>query len=143
LVRVVVDANVLFAALKDTTGGTAVAMRQEDVQLFAPDWLLQEAASFRATLQRRTGMEDAEFDRRLAALLDLITIIAKEEWGPAGQHALVTAVTAIDPKDGPYAACLVAAQADFLWTRDDALRKAMPGRAVFSLPSAGVLPPSS
>lgn len=120
-----------------------MAMRQGDVQLFAPDWLLQEAESFRATLQRRTGMEDAEFDRRLAALLDLVTIVPKEEWGQAGRHALVTAVTSVDPKDGPYAACLVATQADLLWTRDDALRQAMPGLAVFWLPGAGTLPPSS
>lgn len=143
MVRVVVDANVLFAALKNPTGGTALAMRQADVQLFAPDWLLQEAESFRATLQRRTGMEDAEFNQRLASLMEFVIIIPKEEWGRAGQHPLVTSVTAVDAKDGPYAACLVATQADLLWTRDDALRQAMPGLAVFSLPGTGALPPSS
>jgi predicted nucleic acid-binding protein len=134
LVRVVIDANVVFAALKDPAGSTAAGIKADHAHFIAPDWLLQEVGRFHGILLQRASITQSELDHRIEVLLRDVRLVPKSLWEPHSQHPFVRAVTSIDPKDGPYAACFVAARADFLWTRDRKLRAVLASAAVRSWP---------
>jgi predicted nucleic acid-binding protein len=116
--ELVVDANILFAALiRD--GAAARLLFRDDLRLFAPEFLLEEFARHRTAILAKSGRPAAEFDGLLAVFGRRITLVPKEEIEPTLGRARGISP---DPKDVPYLA-LALAKGIPIWSEDRALRE--------------------
>lgn len=76
---IIIDANILFAALiKD--GQTIELMLNENICLFAPEFLINEFIKYKYELLRKTKRSEAEFNEIVSIIENIITIIPKEEF---------------------------------------------------------------
>jgi|SRR3989344_1276974 len=75
----VIDANILFAALiKDSL--TLGIILNENIRLFAPEFLLEEFSKHRDEILKKTKRTDNEFKELYESLKFIITIIPAEEF---------------------------------------------------------------
>jgi len=117
-VRLVVDANVFISAfLKDGMSRRIILDRR--LELYAPEFLLQEYTKYSAELFVRSGLPREKALRLAVLLLSRIHFVTEGELIPykeAAKH-LTT-----DSKDEAYVACALAVGSD-LWSRDRHLRQ--------------------
>ena len=79
--KLVVDANILFAALIKE-GSTAELLISDKLQLFAPEFLFTEFLKYEKLILRKTGRSNEEFNQFLDLLKEQITIIPRKEITP-------------------------------------------------------------
>lgn len=132
--RVVVDANIIVAALIRPGGWTALELTRNDVEWIAPDFLFHELDEHAAEYAQKSGCSAEEWHRRVKSLEDSVRVVRCGD--VAAQSPLVQKAKEVDPDDAVYVEALVAEGADFLWTRDAALLDALPGIAVSLVPRA-------
>ncbi len=113
----VADANVLISGfLRD--GLTRQLWLNTNINLFAPEFIINEFLEHSEEFFTRTGLDDHQNRLLLSKLLDELSIVKKEETlvylKPA--RTLVT-----DPDDEEYFACALAVGAD-LWSHDRHLK---------------------
>lgn len=132
--RIVVDANILIAALLKPDGWTARELLRPDLELVAPDRLIEEIRSptghFLATVQTSY----TTWGNRISRALESIRIVPLRRYVPFIDHDLVRFVSSTDADDAPYVACLLSEAADFLWTFDHHLLSLGDSRLVAQLP---------
>lgn len=133
--RVVVDANVVAAALVRPGGWTARELARADVEWVAPAFLFVELADHADEYAAKAGCTRKEWRNRVAALARRFHVLADDDLADAAGD-LLDRIERVDPDDVPYAAALLVSGADLLWTRDAALRAALPGLAVSAVPTA-------
>lgn len=133
-VRVVIDANVLVAALIRTDGWTAQELSRSDVEWLAPAFLADELKEHSTEYAEKAGCTRRQWARRVASVMRHVRIVPADEVMAAARDARVRMVESLDPDDAPYVATLVAAGAQFLWTRDKLLLDTLPGIAVSVVP---------
>ncbi len=131
--RVVVDANIVVAALVRPGGWTARQLARDDVEWVTPSFLFVELADHAEEYSAKAGCDRKEWQRRSAELLKRLRIVTDVDILGA-QGDLIGRVERIDADDVPYAAALVVSGADLIWTRDRALLDALPGLAVSVVP---------
>lgn len=114
----VVDANVLFAALikEDITSDVFFVER---FRLYAPDFLFAEFEKYRDVVRKKTERSKEDFERFLSILKGRITIVPAEEFMPFMEQAKAVSP---DPKDAPYLAVAIKLNAG-IWSYDKGLRK--------------------
>lgn len=132
--RVVVDANVVVAALIRPDGWAASDLRREDVEWIAPSFLLDELRDHEEEYAEKAGCSTAEWRGRLRAVARRMTLSEASDVLSAWDSPLVRRAERVDPDDAVHIATLVATGADLLWTRDNAILEAFPGVAVSVLP---------
>lgn len=74
----VVDANVLFAALIKK-GASARLLFNDKLHLFAPEFLLEEFAKYRDLILEKTNRDEEDFERILHVFSNRIYFVPKEE----------------------------------------------------------------
>ena len=116
--KLIVDANVLFAALIKE-GSTAELLISDKLQLFAPEFLFTEFAKYKDLIIKKTHRNDEKFDQFLDLLKEQITIIPKEEITPFIEEADKISP---DPKDSIYLALAIALKSD-IWSNDKKLKE--------------------
>lgn len=137
VLRVVVDANILAAALIRPAGWTANELRRGDVEFLAPYTVTDEISRNLLELSAKADLDPDEFQQRMADLVGRLEVLPVEALTPMRDHPLVRRTASIDPDDVPYLACLVAGDADVMWTRDGALLEAFPAVTVEVVPESG------
>lgn len=132
--RVVVDANVVAAALVRPDGRTAERLRASDLVRIVPETLIAELADNEVELAARADVSLRVWRKRVAGFLDGVEVVPMAKLRRLHRNVLVLVAAQADLKDAHYAAAFVASGADFLWTRDRALLDALPGVAVLVVP---------
>ena len=125
--KLVVDANVLFAALIKE-GSTAELLISDKLQLFAPEFLFTEFAKYKKQILKKTHRSHEEFIQFLDLLEEQIIVIPKKEIVPFINKAEKISP---DPKDTVYLALAFALKAN-LWSNDKNLKKGQKEIIVFS-----------
>jgi predicted nucleic acid-binding protein len=98
--RLVVDANILFAAL--IKGGSTVELLISDkLQLFTPEFLFLEFTKYEGLILKKTHRSNEEFSEFLELLKEHITTFPKKEITPFIYKAEEISP---DPKDTVYLA---------------------------------------
>jgi predicted nucleic acid-binding protein len=113
MTRLVVDANIMLAALLGRSLPLFAELDERKVELFAPLPMLLEAEAW---IGQDARLVEGEAERRLAELLDLVTPIAVEQF--ADQEG--AARERLEPhaqSDWPLLAAAMALEAD-VWTHD-------------------------
>ena len=87
----ILDANVLFAALiRDSF--TAHLIFRNNVNLFAPQFLIEEIDKYREEILKKTKRNVEEFEGFLSLLKELITIVPTTNM-PDNKKVLIIAIT--------------------------------------------------
>lgn len=133
--RVVVDANKLAAALIRPTGYVAAALAREDLDFYAPDFLLEELEEHLDEYAAKARCPRAEMRGRVQALAAKLLFVPLDALLAARDDPRVRKAARVDPDDAPYLATVAAIEADALWTSDKALRDAFPDLATAILPA--------
>ncbi len=116
--RLVVDANILFAALmKD--GLTAKLFFEEELQLYTAEFIIEEFAKYEQLILQKTKRSAEEFAEIVRALHELITVIPKEEYA---RYLTEARRISPDQKDVAYLALALKLQCG-IWTNDKALKE--------------------
>ncbi len=113
--RVVLDANIIIAALLGSRGKTVILTSQNHA-FYAPDKIVTEIKKYKNEINQKAGWEEHEFDIYFDALFFFITIIQPEKYATYLETA--KKVSTFDTKDAEYIACALAVAADFIWTED-------------------------
>ena len=113
----VVDANVLFAALIKS-GETERLFFVDQLHFYAPEFLIDEVEKYRTLLLRKTHRSDMEFDRFMRTLKKRIRFVPMEEIKP-----LMPAAKNISPdlNDTTYFAAALKIGAS-IWSNDKPLK---------------------
>jgi len=126
-VRLVVDANILFAALIKE-GLTAELLISDKLQLFAPEFLFTEFTKYEELIIKKTHRSNEEFNQFLDLLKEQIIIIPKKEIIPFIDKAEKISP---DPKDTVYLALAFALKAS-IWSNDKRLKQNQEKIKIFS-----------
>jgi len=125
--KLVVDANILFAALIKE-GSTAELLISDKLQLFAPEFLFTEFAKYEELILKKTHRSHEEFIQFLDLLKEQIIIIPKKEIIPFMDKAEKISP---DPKDIVYLALAFALKSN-IWSNDKKLKQGQEEITVFS-----------
>jgi predicted nucleic acid-binding protein len=116
--RLIVDANVLFAALiKDNL--TAKLFISDDLQLVAPEFLFQEFSKYESIILTKTKRTKKDFQIFIRILETRIKIVQKSKISP---FIDVSKAKSPDPKDTIYIACALATNSK-IWSNDRDLKE--------------------
>ena len=116
--RLIIDANVLFAALiKDSS--TAQLLISDKFKFFAPEFLFEEFAKYEDYILKKTHRTKENFKEFYNLLKQKITIISKDEIDPFLEQAEEISP---DPKDTVYLALCLAINSNF-WSNDKELKE--------------------
>jgi len=116
--KLVVDANILFAALIKE-GSTAELLISDKLQLSAPKFLFEEFSKYKELILKKTHRSNEEFNQFLDLLKDQITIVPKKEITPFIDKAEKISP---DPKDTIYLALALALKSK-VWSNDKKLKE--------------------
>ncbi|MFW9880222.1 MAG: PIN domain-containing protein [Candidatus Thorarchaeota archaeon] len=125
--KLVVDANILFAALIKE-GSTAELLLSDKLQLFVPEFLFTEFAKYEQHILKKTHRSRQKFIQFLDLLKEQITIIPKKEIIPFIDKAENISP---DPKDTVYLALAFALKSN-IWSNDKKLKKGQEEITVYS-----------
>ncbi len=102
--KLVVDTNIIIAALlKQSTTRRLIA--NPKLELFAPDFLLDEITSHKRELLSKSGLDGETFDAFLAGIGKIVTVLPEGFY----REELPAALRAVpDAKDAPFLALALA-----------------------------------
>ncbi len=116
--KLVVDANILFAALIKKSF-TAELLLSDKLNLSAPEFLFAEFAKYERYILEKTKRTGAEFTQFLNILKERIEIIPQKLILPFLKKAEAISP---DPKDLVYIACAIATDSK-IWSNDKKLKE--------------------
>ena len=125
--RLVIDANIIFAALIKK-GLTSELLTSNELQLFAPEFLLEEIKKYQNLIIEKMHRSPDDFEHYLRILSEYIIIIPKEEIMPFMESAEKISP---DPKDSTYFALALAISSG-IWSNDKKLKMDQDKINVFS-----------
>ena len=116
--KLVIDANIIFAAL--IKGGlTAELIISNELQLFAPEFLLEEFSKYQNQILEKTHRSKENFGNFVRILKEYITFIPQKNITPFLEKANAFSP---DPKDSVYLALALALKSA-VWLNDKKLKK--------------------
>lgn len=131
----VVDANKVAAALIKPNGDVVAALRREDLEFYAPHFLIEDLEEHLGEYAAKAGCPARVMHMRIVRLVATLQLVPVDALLKVRDDPLVLQATRIDPDDAPSLATVAAVGADLLWTSDKALREAFPDLATAVLPS--------
>lgn len=114
----VVDANVLFAALIKNSL-TAELIFSDDLKLYTCEFITEEFFKYEKEIMKKTHRTREQFITIMHQLKDIITVIPKEEYS---KQMIEAEKFSPDPKDIMYFALAMKLNAG-VWSNDDRLKK--------------------
>ncbi len=116
--KLVIDANIIFAALIKE-GLTAELIISDELQLFAPEFLLEEISKYQDQILEKTHRSKEEFEIFVQILNEYITFIPQKNINPFLEKANLFSP---DPKDSVYLALALALKSA-VWSNDKKLKE--------------------
>ena len=123
---VVVDTNVLFAALRSTNSKLREVLldRKEDITLYAPNFLVGEIFRHKDKILQKSHLSPEEVYEVLNYLLQGINFVSEQAISTANLVAAYRLCKDIDPKDFLFVALTLEINGE-LWTRDEELKRGL------------------
>ena len=78
--KLVIDANIVISAALNFEGTTRELIFFEDIELFAPDFLLSELEKHRLSLIEKSKVSERDFDLTVSIILSKIKLISYSEF---------------------------------------------------------------
>lgn len=116
--ELVVDANILFAALIKRNVTSHLLFR-DNFHLYAPEYIFTEFRKYKKLILSKTERSDEEFEMFINILQRRINIVPKEEFKSFVKQAKIISP---DPKDVPYISLALRLNSA-IWSNDRALKE--------------------
>jgi len=118
--KVVIDSNILFAALiRDSTVRKIIL--EHDGQFLFPEYIFEEMGKHIDEILEKSGQSRDDFNALLDVLLRKVEIVGNSRLLRYNREASEL-VDAIDPDDLPFVACTLANPGSILWSEDKRLK---------------------
>jgi len=114
----VIDANILFSALIKNSVTTEIIL-EGDVQLFAPEFIIQEFFKYEELIMNKTNRTREEIVTIMHQLKDLINVVPQEEYSKFIKKAELISP---DEKDVMYFALALKLNCG-IWSNDKKLKE--------------------
>lgn len=114
--RLVVDSNVVFAALL-RDGATRALLIDPPLDLMSPEWMLSEIQGHGDDIARRAAITPDELGLLLALLTEGIEVVPREAYEDLMSEAHAR-IGKLDPGDVPFLALALARTCDGIWTQN-------------------------
>lgn len=118
MMDLVVDANILFAALIKESITKRIILRN-DLKLYAPEYLFEEFEKYKGLIKQKTKRSDKEFNQLLRILKTRIIIIPQKNFKSSINKAKQVSP---DPKDILYFALALKYNIS-IWSNDKDLKE--------------------
>ena len=116
--ELVIDANVLMSALVATAGKTYDLIFNERINLFSPEFLLEEFEEHKEEILEKSGLSESDFKLFLSLISSEIEFISKSEFKEfIPQAEKITP----DPNDTEYLALALKLKCS-IWSNDKRLK---------------------
>lgn len=115
----VVDANVIIAALISPTGHTADFFFSDQLSLYTPESLLEEVQKYKLLLLSKTGLSEEDWNKELLLLSNRIKFFP---WSDLADFLSKAEELSPDPKDAVYFALALKLNCS-IWSNDKLLKK--------------------
>lgn len=114
--KVVIDANIIFAALlKDSI--TRKLLISLQVDFYFPEPLLEEIQKYKELIKKKAGYSESDFRRNFTIILEYVTLVSFSEMQPFIVQAKKI-MGPIDPKDTLILAAALAHEGAIIWSTD-------------------------
>jgi predicted nucleic acid-binding protein len=119
--KIVVDANVVFAALTKNSI-TRELLLYLFIKYYSPDFLLSELQKHKKELMAKSHLSDAAYGETIRLLLSNVKVVSRFAYGSEIKRALKV-IGYLDKDDVAYLALSAAIEADGIWTYDKHFEK--------------------
>jgi predicted nucleic acid-binding protein len=117
--ELVVDANIIMSALISTEGKTFGLLYNDSLNLFAPEFLLEEIDKYRDLILRKSGLNEDDLTIFLSLVSSRIKFMPCDDFK---EFIKIAADVTPDPKDTEYIALALKLKCS-VWSNDKALKK--------------------
>jgi len=121
---VVVDTNVLFAALRKNQTSIRRQLERSDVRFYAPHFLIVEIFKHKERIIQSSKISPEETHELLTGLLQHIEFVNESVISTENMITAYRLCHDIDEKDTPFVALTIALDGE-LWTRDEELKQGL------------------
>ena len=121
---VVVDTNVLFAALRSKHSAIRRQLERSDVRYYAPHFLVVEIFKHKERIVRASKISVEETYELLTDLLRHVSFVNEDVISTEDMIAAYRLCNDTDEKDTPFVALAYSLNGE-LWTRDDVLKQGL------------------
>ncbi|MEK6868098.1 MAG: putative toxin-antitoxin system toxin component, PIN family [Nanoarchaeota archaeon] len=119
--RIVVDANIIIAALFGSRATLAI-LTSQNYSFYAPEYVISEIKRHKEEICKEAGKLSDDFDNEINALLKFINIVDESDYIMFMEKA-EEVMRKRDIKDAKYIATALRVRADFIWTNDKDFRE--------------------
>lgn len=117
--KIVIDANIVLAALISADGVTREMLFSSDLELISPEFLREELEKYRSVVKQKSGYSEGDLNIISSIILSRIKIISSVEYKSFRSKAKQIAP---DPNDAEYFALALQCACP-LWSNDKILKK--------------------
>src|SRR3989344_1085881 len=118
--KVVVDSNVIFAALIRNGNTRKILLEREEKFLF-PEYIFEELRKHKDRLLEESKINEKEFNALFDSIMGKMQIVPTKDTLPFSEEALKI-VKDLDLGDGPFFACALAYPKSIIWSNDKRLK---------------------
>ncbi|MDP4012834.1 MAG: PIN domain-containing protein [Candidatus Nanoarchaeia archaeon] len=120
--HIVIDSNILFAALIKDSSTRKLILEYENLFLF-PEIIFEEVEKYKSNLLEKSGMDEKEFDKLLGLILKKVMIIPTEMLNQFYNESEELANKVESPEDQLFFACALAYPSSVIRSNDKKLIK--------------------
>ena len=121
---VIVDTNIVFAALRRKQSAIRRQLERSDIRYYAPHFLIVEIFKHKERIVRASNISAAETYELLTDLLRHVSFVNESIISTEDMIAAYRLCNDIDEKDTPFVALTFSLVGE-LWTRDDVLKRGL------------------
>ncbi|MBL8205689.1 MAG: nucleotide-binding protein, PIN domain-containing protein [Blastocatellia bacterium] len=118
---IIVDTNILFAAMRSASSRIREILRRSDLSFYAPNFLVVEIFKHKEKILRHSKASEAEVYEFLHQLLAKIQFINEDHISLGNIIEAYRLCKDVDEKDTIFVALTLELEGEF-WTRDEALK---------------------
>ena len=123
--RVVLDSNIIFAALRSADSATRRKLKSSSPFLFySPNFLIGEIFKYRNHIFKHAKATEPEVLEFLNQVLEKVHFVNEQVISLENYFEAYHLCKDVDPKDTPFVALAIELDAE-LWTRDEALKQGL------------------
>ncbi len=120
--RIIIDSNVLFAALIKDSTSRRIILEYEGLFLF-PEIIFEEVEKYKSDLLKKSEMGENEFKKLLELILKKVMVISTELLDPFYDESANLAESVESPEDQLFFACALAYPNSVIWSNDKKLKR--------------------
>lgn len=122
--KVVVDTNILFAALRVKNSTIRKMLERKDITFYSPNFLMVELFKHKERILNKSKLTEEETYETLTGLFAFIHFVSEDSLSMGNLIAAFRLCNEIDEKDTPFIALALELECD-IWTNDEALKSGL------------------